>query len=636
MPFFQKLKIRYQGWVNKVIRLTKDPDEDKYGQGWDKLGFHRPIASYLYTFGLLIPAGLFGLLLLPLLQYTYLRYPEVSAFEAAAGAIFGALYVILDLELKPTVDRFVPQYAVSNPKRAMQYVSFFVKYQMWSGLIQILFVGVFMFMFIIPYTNFAYLSWFILFINIKQYPAILSTFQSVIGSLQHGDKEQLIVFWRASVIEPLTKIGGGFLGLLWGQANPIYGEMYGLALGWSIGSYVDDFFVFGLGMYWLSKILDKYGIRMWEIYGQKIPPEVWKDALGYSMKLMPKTIFGAIMGFTSFLVTYEGLPGYMTYQGLIKEAGNLKKFVGWSDDIINKSQPSYSEAYNNGKIELTKYYIGQGLRYNSFFFMILGGFNFFCLDLILEIVFEAGFLPDTWALIGKIVPIMVILWIWTPFDDIATKMTYISGHPEINTFIGIMGSILNLFFTYYFLYILELGWLGLVLAPVPTSIISLIIRWTYMNKKIIPLDRTFWKDAGWQIFVAPLTAGAAFLVFLQITIRTIWPVLKAPFEGPALLIPGIAMLVILLLVGVMLIYIPLISYLGFWDEKSITIFKRAVSLSGPSIIIVYPMYKVFNHFYQRSPFKEKHAMKLGEVAEAELAELAEIRHQKFLEYVQEK
>ena len=526
---YKKAKAKYQNWVQGVIQTTSDTTEsvEKFGKGWDRLGYHRPIASYLYTFGLLIPSGIFGALLLPLLKYTTYRFPEITSFEVAAGALFGALYTILDLELKPTVDRFVPQYAISDPKTAMQYVTFFVKYQMWSGLIQILFVAIFMFMYIIPYTDFAYLTWFILFINIKQYPAILSTFSSVIGSLQHGDKENLIVFYRASILEPLTKIGGGLLGLWWGGNNPLFGEMYGLALGWAIGSYVDDFFTFGLGMYWLSKILDRYGIRMWEIYGQKVPPKVWKSGLSYSMRLMPKTVFSAIMGFSNFLVQYEGLPGYMTYQGLIREAENLKKFVGWSDDIINKSQPSYSEAFNNGKSELTKYYIGQGLKYNSFFFMILGAFNIFCLPLILEIAFEAEFLPDTWRLVGEIVPILIITWIWSPYNDVASKMTYISGHPEINTVLDIIGSLVGLFFTWYFLIVLELSWLGMVLAGVPWSIISFIIRWIYMNKKIISLDRAFWKDHVWQIIVAPVGAGLAFVIFLQLSIRTIWPPLSA-------------------------------------------------------------------------------------------------------------
>ena len=172
-PLFSFLKTRqskYRNWKQRIIDECSDEDpeiEKIMGQSWDRMGYHRPIAGYLYTFGLLIPQAIFGVLMLPLLQFTRLRFVEISSFEVAAGALFGALYSILDLELKPMVDRFVPQYIVSDPRTAMQYVTFFVKYQMWSGLAQILFVAIFMFGYIIPYTSFSYLTWFILFININ-------------------------------------------------------------------------------------------------------------------------------------------------------------------------------------------------------------------------------------------------------------------------------------------------------------------------------------------------------------------------------------------------------------------------------------------------------------------------------------
>ena len=70
----------------------------------------------------------------------------------------------------------------------MQYVTFFIKYHMQTGLFQIAFVAIYVYMYIIPYTNFAYLAWFLLFINIQRWPAILGCFTSCINSLQHGEQ----------------------------------------------------------------------------------------------------------------------------------------------------------------------------------------------------------------------------------------------------------------------------------------------------------------------------------------------------------------------------------------------------------------------------------------------------------------
>jgi hypothetical protein len=627
------MKERYDEWARKVVNLNKDPDEDKYGAGWNRLGFHRPVGGYLYGFGLLIPSAIIGLLFLPFLQFTIYRFPEIRSFEAAAGALFGALYTILDLELQPAIDRFVPQYSVSDPKKAMHYVTFFVKYQMWSGLIQILFVALFMFLYIIPYTTLSYLAWFILFINIKQYPAILGTFQGIISSLQHGAKERLIVFMRASILEPITQLGGGLIGLYLGGKNPMFGQFYGLALGWAIGSYIDDFFTFGLGMYWLSKILDQYGIKMWEIYGQRVPPDVWKSALGYSFRLMPRTIFTSLMGFFGFVVNYTGLPGIMTYQGIIGEAGNLKKFVGWSSEIIGRSQPGYSEAYNNGKITLTKYYIAEGLKYNSLFFGILGTFNIIALPVIIDIALGVWLNPS-WELIGTVVVWKIFLELHGPYDDVFRRMIYISNHPEINTILDIIGSPIGLFITWYLLFVVEFGWLTLLVAGFPWAIFTFIFRWVYCSKKVLNLDKAFWKDIAWSCFLAPAIGMVALGAYSILILQAFWPVVSAPFSGNLLLIP-VAITLIILLAGAFFIYFPIVSYFGYWDARSLNTFRRAMALSGPSLWLIYPMFKLFDIFYRKSPFKKQSYVTMGDQADVELQELMQIRYKKFVDYVQE-
>jgi hypothetical protein len=631
---YSRVKTKYQNWKLGILELTADKEDTKiYGEGWDRMGYHRPIGDWLFSIGTMIIGIPFGLLLLPLLKFTELRFPELKAFEVAAAALFGALYTLMDLELQPALDRFVPQYAVSDPKKAMQYVTFYIKYQMWTGLIQILFVATFVFLYIIPYTNFAYLAWFILLINIKQYPAILMTFESVLRTLQQGDKQNLIVFIRSSILEPVTKIVGGLLGLWWGMNNPAIGEMLGMAIGFFIGAYIDDFFAFLLGMVWLSKVLDKYGVAMWEIYGQSVPPDVWKSALGYSLRLLPRAAFSAGMGLFNFLLQFQGLPGYQSYVGLIGQSDNLRKIVGWSDDIINRSQPAYSEAYNNGKLNLTKYYIGEGLKYNSFFFGILGSINIFGLPLIVNIIIGV-FLTENWALIAVIAPLQIIVNnIHKPFHEVYQKLTYISGHPEINTVLDIIGSVVNLFFTYYFLFVLELGWVGIILSGLPWEMVSFVIRIIFVNKKVIKLDYPFWKSISWQVFGAPIIGGAIFVVYLEFVLLLIWPIISAPFSGDFILIPLVIILIIIF--AGLFFYMPIVSYLGFFDDVGINIFRRAVSLSGPSLWITWPLYKCLYWGYSRSPYKEKFKNPLGPIAEQELKELSILRHNNEMEYINE-
>lgn len=634
--YYSKLQSKYMAWKDQVIQKTsKEAEEDEiYGKDWDQMGYQRTIAGFLYTFGLLIPQAIFGIFMVPLLKYTELRYVEVSGIETVANVLFGAVYVILDLNLEASVNRFVPQYAISNPKKAMQYVSFFVKYQMWSGLFQITFVSMFIMYYLIPHgSQFTYVAWYMIFICVKQYPATLGTFKGIIDSLQHINKGNLIVFYRASLIEPLTKLAGGVIGLYYGYANPVWGPMMGMTIGIAIGGYVDDFFTFALGTFWLSKILDNYNIKIRDIYADKVPKDVWKSALWFAARFMPQTLYGAILGWTGAMISVEYLPGYTTYRALTSRASDLAKFITWSDDIINASQPVYSESLNNGKVQLTKFYIAQGLKYNNWMLMILGSFNILALPAIFDIAIPM-FLPEEWRPITRMVPIYVMLFLYKPYNDIADKLTFLSGHPEVNTAIGIMQTTGNLFFTWFFLVHLQMGWLGLILISVPMDLLGFIIRWLYMSKKVVKLDKAFWKDIAWQVYIAPILSGGIMGVLIVVILYIVYPIAKKPFEsmdllgiqGGGILIPGVILILVLLLC-VILVYFPLYSYFGGWDERTLNVFRKCVPLTGPSLWLIYPMFKIFRHGFERMPewVKKKAYIKLGDIAQEELRDLAIMR-----------
>ncbi len=623
--WYDQKKGNYQGWKKRLIKQTGEEDEVQkvLGSEWNELGFHRTIAGFFYTIGLLIPGVLFSILLLPLIQFTEMRSPDITGFRFAATGVFGAVYAILDLNTGDIIDRFVPAYLIKDPAKAMAYASFFIKYQMWSGLFQIAFVPLFCFSYIDTQTGFAYLAWYMIFVSIQQYPATLGFFQNLLDTFQRYNKANLVVFWRASFIEPLTKLAGGVIGLYWGQANPAFGELYGMVIGIAVGGYVDDFFTFALGTYWLSKILDQYGIKMRDVYGRKIPRDVWRSALGFAARFWPGTIFGALMGFTGFLITVTSLPGYTTIVGLVMQAGNFSKFAGWSGDIMGKSRPVYSESLNNGKLNLTRYYIASGLKYWSFFWFFLGLFNIFAAPLIINILI-GNFISEEWTLIGPMIPILVILGIWSPFNDIADRLINITRHPEFNTALGIGGTFVNLFFTWYFLAFLNWGWLGYMLTGVPMSLIAMILRFTFMQKKILRLGWSFWKDIAWQVYVAPAIAGFIFVAYQLFVLQILWPIISYGQSGMGIILPTLVAL-LLLIAGLMVIYIPLYAWFGGWDAHTLRDFKKSVPLSGPSLFIVYPMYKMFARFSKTSPFKRLATWQLGDSAYKELLELGRER-----------
>lgn len=629
---YHRAKEKYQGWKKEIVFKTKeeDPLSDKLGKDWAELGYHRTIASFFYYMWMLLPEALFSIALIPLLQYTQYRFPETAGFTFASVGVFAAMYAILDINLKDAIDRFVPEYVIKDSRRAMEYVSFFVKYQMYSGLLQIALVGLLVPSYLVN-TQFAYVAFYMMFESVKQYPATLTLFNGLLGSFQRFNKKTNITILRASFIEPVTKILGGVVGLWWGLSDPRFGELFGLALGWSIGGYIDDFFTFTAGTYMLSKVLDEYGIKIREIYMMKIPKVVWKSAISYSARLWPLTIFNSIAGLSGFVIVADFMPGYVTLRGLTKTSEDLATFVsGFSDDILGSSQPAFSEAYNNDKLQLTKYYIASGLKYWTFMFMLLGSINILGLPVIMEIAFEGGFLPETWALIIVMVPIYIYIKLLDPFKDVANKMIAISNHPEINSITGILITCVNWFSTWYFLAVLQMGWIGLIVMIIPGKVVEFIIKWIFMNKKIINLDKDWWKDVSWQLFIAPLLSGGVFILFLVLMLNVIWPIVTDGLTGMQLIFAG-APIILLVLVGGIFLYMPLYSYLGGWDENTLRDFKKCIPLTGPSLIITYPLMKIASKFHAKSPFRNRSHLKIGDEAFKELISLGEIRQKSLKE-----
>jgi hypothetical protein len=229
-----------------------------------------------------------------------------------------------------------------------------------------------------------------------------------------------------------------------------------------------------------------------------------------------------------------------------------------------------------------------------------------------------------------LVPIQIVLnTLSSPYDDLASKMIYISNHPEFMSAWNIIATIGNLFFSWYFLWVLQLSWVGMILAGLPMSYAGTIVKWIYMKKHVINLDRAWFKNMAYQCYIAPLIGGVVFVGWIELIMNVLWPVISPPFPGKLVLVPA-AIAILLLFFGWVFIYYPIISYFGFWDKYSLLTYKRAVALSGPSLWLIWWTYKIFEYFHNKSPFKDKTETKLAAPAEIERQELAVIRYKKYL------
>ena len=136
---------------------------------WEEIGFHKPMAGFWYNLILnLIEIGL-GILMSGILLNIFYPFPESKGYRDATTGIFILLFRLFDLGTNMTMDRFIAESRIKDPKKMLVYIQYFIWYQMITGIIQTTMVSMYA-LFIIPNTDLSYGVWLMLIAATTQYP----------------------------------------------------------------------------------------------------------------------------------------------------------------------------------------------------------------------------------------------------------------------------------------------------------------------------------------------------------------------------------------------------------------------------------------------------------------------------------
>jgi hypothetical protein len=188
---------------------------------WEEIGFSRPLGGYFYSLIFMIFTMIASLVLVSLVYEYLFPYPEIQGYNSVAGGFFAIVYTMFDFGTAFGIQRFIAEYRVKNPNKMLEYVRFYIWYQMFTGLIQVLGVSLFLLFYIRNSGNLAYLTWVFLIICQKQWPGMLGTFSSILGGLQKYNKSTILSFLHSDVVQNITNIIFILIGRWWGSNNPI-------------------------------------------------------------------------------------------------------------------------------------------------------------------------------------------------------------------------------------------------------------------------------------------------------------------------------------------------------------------------------------------------------------------------------
>jgi hypothetical protein len=490
-----------------------------------------------------------------------------------------------------------------------------------TGLIQVTVLAWWVLSTVKNVPSIAYLGWIFLIASAEQYPGMLGVFGGLLSNFQHYSKGNLMSFLKSTLFDTFSQIFGALIGRWYGLQNPAIGEMFGMALGYVVGEYLSQFVGLGIGLYLMNDIFTKMGFSWKVCFDSNIPWDVAKESLTFGLKTMSGVLYGTVLGFFGFLITFDALPQYASWMGLINIANGVVRLVGIAEPLGGHVSDGLAESYHNKKMGLTRYLLATSMKWEVTVDMFMGGFILVVVPLALVQLIGVIDLGDNWEGIVKLIPFMTLLKMTSIFDD---NVSFTSlGFVNTDQIMGMVSGTLNFFVQLFMIYVVKKFDIWIFLSyGLPVGILMKIFRWWFINKKIFKVQP---KDFIGQLLVPTFLAWGVYMLVLLAYIQWVFP---AFINLLALAIPktiaGFAVAIISALAGLTvfpMMFFAIYAYFGGFDDASLQVLEFAVPLSGPSKAITNAFYKSSVFMHKRSPFANKFILKDPILARKEADEL---------------
>jgi O-antigen/teichoic acid export membrane protein len=591
---------------NKGILEIINVPEKQIDALWEEIGFHKPLAGFWFKLSLTFVGMIMAVFLVSFLFNVLYPWPESLGYRDISTSVFILFTTVFDLGTHMCMDRYIAESRIKNPKKMLQYIQYFIWYQMTTGLVQTTAISMYA-IYIVPQTDLAYAIWLMLVVSTTQYPGFLSVFNGVLGSLQHFNKTELLNFISGEIFSRISEFGFLFLGRWYGSLHPEIGELMGIAIGSSVGLYVNQFFAMLLAAKFFSNTMKDENIKVRDCFRVEFDRALVKDALWFGVRTGLPNVYGLVV---SLIITWEMILFVPQYATLL----TLANLAGYFGGIMNLSMgvsmtPLIAESYLNNKKKLTQYYIGQSFRFtglNQAFLLVI-----LCLVyLVLDVAFSA-FSLSTYALIIPFILPHIIRSLQQPYAQFADNILTGTNHPNFLLAIRFVEENLKLLLMTVWVVWLEIpktsgistiAWV-LVCGQVIATLFKTIASYIYIDKKILPLKIPIWQTFGAPFISGTLLFGVGFIFKI-----TIFDYIIANYDFMIAII-----IIALIFTGLSLgLYHPVATMLGGYDDEYMVQFKKAVKMSGPSKWIASLIYNEVALFRKHSPLHNRFMMHADE------------------------
>lgn len=557
-------------------------------QGWESIGFHRGLGREFWQLIIELFTSALGIFVISILMPILEPYPEVSGYQNIARPLFAVIFSIFDMGTNFGLSRFIAEHRIKNFQRMIQYISFTIWWQSWTGLIQITILSYFTFE-ILVHSNYSYLTWMLLIIVSKQYPGWLGLFKEVLNGMQHYDKVEIIGFLQGQIVERITTIGSVVLFTIYGKTHPEMGVLMGIILGTLIGTYIDDFVFEFLSAYFLNRILKKhFGMTIWDMFRVKYNKDVLKEIMFFGFQGSVLPIIGSFVTTYQLLLMVNNISAYATWYAIIKKGITFSGQINQFGDFSLRS--AIAESYPSGKKTLAEFYITYSFKWRYMFITMLAIVTIAMIPYFNYLVYN---LPAFQYYIGaeKFIVAGIVVRVMKPFLELPDSVMLGASTKFITPYniIRVLEEGMKVFFIWLFVIVLRVqdnwGLFGLVLLIEFTNhvpwIIKTIICYIYIELKILHIN-IYWRSTFIIPIIAALPNIPAAAAWYKPSFLPMVPVIG--IEG------AVAISAAMFFIFVLLTYFPLIALLGGFDDYQLFVFKKAGELAGPSKKIFLAVY----------------------------------------------
>lgn len=568
---------------------------------WNSAGMHRPIASFWYNYVFLLIAAIPGILIVGwLIPSVLMPDPASLGIGTVVTSYFQFLFVMFDVGTGLAIERFIAEHAYKDPKRTLKYLQFFSWFQLFTGLMQTTIIAIYVMISIINGGE-AFLAWPFLIYSLTQYPGMLGVYKHALAAFQQHGKQIIVELFQNVLFQSLTQIGFILLFRWWGTLNPYVGESMGAAIGYIVGSYIDDFLGMVLGAWYFSRVIKPLNLSISDTLRPGFSVEIAKEVIIYGLKVLPAYAVNAGVTFIVLRMTMEWMPNYTHIVAIVSLANAVATVTSISFTIT----PAISESYNNGYEALTQYYIKQQWKH----WALIAMFLFVAVYMVVPPVFRV--LAGDYALAADILGVLMVTRLIVFPINFGSSISQGINKPEYQTYALFLEQGARAFSFFFFLN----PWWGMVtvfgaeyalwfyvFADFPAYCVKLIAQWAFVKRTIK------WSVAPsfYQTFIAPLLTAIPLVFGLWLPLQIFNYVVK--ISGNDLLIPAITIGLILLgglFLYPFLILFPVYGLVGGWDDASLEAFEKAARITGPSRIFVKLMAKFSRWGHEHSPVKNR-------------------------------